>query len=155
MKDLILKGRGITKGIAEGVALVSKQFFGFTHGLDPSSGRIADERHEWLNENVHGKILVFPYGKSSSSGGLFILEAARNGNCPAGVINVETEPVIGAGFIMAGLFYEKDIPVIDHLQQNPIDVIKTGDRIIMDAYKGEVRIVREKGNDLVNICRKI
>jgi hypothetical protein len=139
-KVIILKGRSITEGYAEGIALVTNQFFGFTHGLDPATGRIADERHEWINQNVKGKVLVFPYGKSSSSGGLFILEAVRSGNAPSGVINIETEPVIGAGFIMAKIFYGKEIPVMDHFNKNPIENIKNGDKIILNTHENEIKI---------------
>ena len=142
-KSIALQGRSITRGYAEGEALVSNQFFGFTHGVEPTTGRIADERHEWLGKNVNGKILVFPYGKSSSSGGLFILEMIRCGNGPAAVINVETEPVIGAGFIMAKIFYGKEIPVIDRLNKNPIELIKTGDHLIVDGNKGVVKIMKK------------
>jgi predicted aconitase with swiveling domain len=142
-KRITLKGRSIVKGYAEGEALVSNQFFGFTHGVEPKTGRIADERHEWLGKNVNGKVLVFPYGKSSSSGGLFILEMIRCGNGPAAVINVETEPVIGAGFIMAKIFYGKEIPVIDRLNKNPVEQIKTGDHLIVNGDEGIVKIIKK------------
>jgi len=145
-KPIVLKGRTITEGLGEGKALVTNQFFGFTHGVDPATGRIADKRHEWLNQNLNGKILVFPYGKSSSSGGLFILEMVRCGNGPAAVINLETEPVIGAGFIMAKILYNREIPVLDHLDKNPIDTIKNGDYVVVDGYKGEVRIMPRDTN---------
>ena len=142
-KSKTLRGRSITKGYAEGEALVSKQFFGFTHGVEPKTGRISDERHEWLGKNLNGKILVIPYGKSSSSGGLFILEMIRCGNGPAAVINVETEPVIGAGFIMGKIFYGKEIPVIDRLNEDPIEKISTGDYLIVNGDEGTVKIIKK------------
>jgi len=141
-KSIILKGRSISKGYAEGEALVSNQFFGFTHGVEPTTGRISDERHEWLGKNVKGKILVFPYGKSSATGGLFVLELNRCGNGPAAVINVETEPATGAGFIMTKIFYGKAIPVIDHLNMDPIEQIKTGDHLIVNGDEGTVKIFK-------------
>ena len=138
---IIMKGRKINGGLAEGKALVTKLPFGFTHGVDPVTGEITDVRHDLRGENLRGKVLVFPYGKSSSSGGLYILEAARCGNAPAALINVETEPVIGAGFIMADLIYNKKIPVIDRLDQNPTEVIKTGDYVKVDGDKGTVEVI--------------
>ena len=143
-KKLILKGRKINGGIAEGKALVTKLSFGFTHGVDPLTGDVTDVRHDLKGENLRGKILVFPYGKSSSSGGLYILEATRCGNAPAAVINVETEPVIGAGFIIADLLYDKKIPVIDRLEQNPTEVIKTGDYVKVDGDKGVIEITKQE-----------
>ena len=140
MGKTTIKGRGITSGVAEGEALVTRSPFGFAHGLEPASGRISDERHEWIGQNVKGKVLVFPYGKGSSSGGLYVLEAVKQGNAPVAVINLETEPVIAAGFIMAKILYNKEIPVIDRLERNPIEVVKTGDRIKVDADNGIIEI---------------
>ena len=143
MDKTILTGRSITSGVAEGEALVSSHAFGFTHGVEPTTGQIEDKRHDWLGKNVKGKVLVFPYGKSSTSGGLYILEMIRCGNAPAAVINLNTEPVIGAGFIMAEIFYNKAIPVIDSLDQNPIELIKTGDRVKVDANKSTIEIFKQ------------
>lgn len=145
MAELTLKGRAITKGVAEGEALVTKSFFGFTHGVDPKTGEITDERHEWRGQNMKGKVLVFPFGKSSSSGGLWILETARCGNAPAAIINVEAEPIIGTGCLMAAMFYDKAIPLVDRLDQHPCEVIKTGDYVRVDADKGVVEVLPKAG----------
>lgn len=142
-KKIILKGRKINGGVAEGTALVTKHPFGFTHGVDPLTGDITDVRHDLKGKNIKDKILVFPYGKSSSTGGLYILETTRCGNAPAALINVETEPVIGAGFIMADLIYNKKIPVIDHLDQDPTETIRTGDYLKVDGDRGIVEVTKQ------------
>ncbi len=144
-KSKKFKGRSISKGHAEGEAMVSSQFFGFTHGLEPKTGNITDERHEWRGQNVKGKVLVFPFGKSSSSGGLFVLEGIRNGNAPAAMVNVETEPVTGAGFVMGKIFYGVEIPVVDRLNCNPIEEIKPGDYVIVNGDEGTVEVRPKKG----------
>lgn len=140
MNKVTLKGRSITSGIAEGEAMVTSEPFGFANCVDPTTGTIFDKSHEWLGRNVRVKVLVFPYGKGSSSGGLYILEAVKRGNAPAAVITLETDPVIAAGFIMAEILYDKKIPVIDKLERNPIEVIKTGDRVKVDANNGIIEI---------------
>ena len=142
MGKITLEGRSITGGVAEGEALVTNQTFGFSHGIEPTTGRISDEMHEWLGKNVKGKVLIFPYGKGSVTGGLWVLEAARLDNAPAAVINLEVEPVIAAGFIMAKLLYNKEVPVVDQLEQNPIELIKTGDWVRVDADNSIVYIER-------------
>lgn len=146
-RKIVLRGRSITEGVAEGEALVTHQFFGFTHGVEPATGRISDERHEWMGKNMKGKVLVFPYGKSSASGSLFILEAIRCGNGPAALINIETEPVIGAGFILAKIFYQVAIPVVDRLDQDPLEVIRTGDYVRVDADQGLVELTERVQED--------
>ena len=107
MDKIVLKGRGLTHAVAEGEALVSSESFGFSHGVEPTTGQIEDMRHELRGQNLKGKVLVFPYCKGSSTNGLFILELVRCGNAPAAVINIETEPSTGAGFIMGEIFYKK------------------------------------------------
>ena len=140
MKKTTLKGRGITSGVAEGEALVTREPFGFSHGLEPTTGRISDKSHEWLGQNVRTKVLVFPYGKGSTSGALYVLEAVKLGNTPAAIINLETDPVTAAGFIMADILYDKKIPVIDRPELDPIEVIKTGDWVKVDAKNGIIEI---------------
>ena len=144
MTEIRLKGRGLTGGVGEGEALVTKSFFGFTHGVNPRTGEICDERHEWRGLNVKGKILVFPFGKSSSSGALWILETVRCGNAPAGIINVEAEPIIGAGCLLAGMMYDSPIPLVDRMDKNPCETIRSGDQVRVDAKNGVVDIFRRQ-----------
>lgn len=139
-----LNGRALTSGVAEGEALVTREPFGFAHGIEPATGEITDMGHEWRGKDVRGKILVFPYGKGSATGGMFVLEAAKQDNVPAAVINLETDPITATGFIMAEILYNKEIPVIDRLEQNPIELIKTGDRVKVDANKGIVEIYHKR-----------
>ncbi len=139
---IVLKGHKIIGGLAEGRALVTKLPFGFTHGVDPKTGDITDVRHDLRGENLKDRILIFPYGKSSSSGALFILEMVSYGNAPAALINIATEPVISAGFIMGELIYGKKVPIIDQLKQNPTEIIKTGDYVKINGDKGIVEIIK-------------
>jgi len=94
MEKITIKGRSISRGVAEGEALVTDKSFGFSHGIDPHTGKISDEGHEWMGQDARDKVLVFPYGKGSTSGGLYVLEAAKWNNAPLAVINLETEPVV-------------------------------------------------------------
>ena len=141
----ILRGRGLGGGAAEGEALVTKQFFGFTHGVTPATGEISDERHEWRGLNLKGKVIVFPKGKSSSSGGVWILETARCGNLPAAIVNVEAEPITGSGCILSRVMYDKPIPLVDRLDSDPCETIKTGDVVRVDGETGVVEILRRAG----------
>ena len=142
MAELSLKGRGLVGSIGEGEALVTKAFFGFTHGVNPRTGEICDERHEWRGLNMKGKVLVFPFGKSSSSGALWILETVRCGYAPAAIVNVEAEPIIGAGCLLAGMLYDKPIPLVDRMDKNPCEVIRNGDYVRVDAENGIVEILK-------------
>jgi predicted aconitase with swiveling domain len=142
-----LKGRGLVGGIGEGEAYVTLFPFGFTHGVRPATGEVCDERHEWRGLNVKKKVLVFPFGKSSSSGAIWILETVRAGNAPAAIINVEAEPIIGAGCLLAGILYGRPIPLIDRMDKNPCKVIRGGDYVRVDARKGVVEIWNKEDAD--------
>lgn len=136
----ILRGRGITHGKVEGEAIVSSSAFGFYGAVDPSTGIVADKRHELFGKSIAGKILVFPEGRGSTAGAIAILELARLGTVPAAMINRVTEPILATGAILAEKFYNRIIPVVDNLDSDPIRELSDGDRVTVDADKGEVII---------------
>ena len=78
-----LEGRGITKGKAEGEAVVTKEPISFWGGLDRDTGIIVDRNHELAGVKVTGKILVFPYGKGSTGGSRTLYASAKKGTAPA------------------------------------------------------------------------
>ena len=137
-----LKGCSVVKGIAEGPALVSEQNLSLWGGLDPQIGLIIDKRHELYGKQVRDTVLVFPYGKGSTTGAIVFLEAVRCGNAPAAIINIKTEPILASGALMAPIFYQKTIPIVDRLEKNPIQTIQTNDYVRVNGTKGLVEITR-------------
>lgn len=77
-----IKGRGVTPGCGEGLALVSRQPFMFAHGVDPKTGNVIDVRSDLFGKNIRNKVLVFPNGKGSTTGSAWLLETIRQGNGP-------------------------------------------------------------------------
>ncbi|MBO0787314.1 MAG: DUF126 domain-containing protein, partial [Actinobacteria bacterium] len=57
---IVLHGRGIVPGTAEGEALVSHEPISGWGGIDPATGTIIEPRHELSGQCFTGKILVFP-----------------------------------------------------------------------------------------------
>jgi len=133
-----LEGRGITKGKAEGEAVVTKEPISFWGGLDRDTGEIVDRNHELAGVNVKGKILVFPHGKGSTGGSRTLYASARKGTAPAAIINVKAESIIATGAIVAG------IPLVDRLDKDPISTIETGDYVWVDADTGIVLVEKKK-----------
>jgi len=134
---VILKGRVICKGKASGKALVSNQPLSFYGGVDSKTGIIIEKGHDLEGECIAGKILVFPTGKGSTVGSYVLYQLAKNKVAPKAIINVKTEPIIAAGCILGG------IPLIDMLEKNPLDFIKSGDFIEVDGDNGVVKIIRD------------
>jgi len=134
MDEIILKGHKVAKGKAEGEALVSHQPISFLGGVEPETGVIVDKDNEIKGANMKGKILVFPVGKGSSVGSYRIYEMVRCKTAPKGIINLRADPVIAIGAIFS------DIPMVDKLDGNPLELIKTGDHVELDADQGIVKI---------------
>lgn len=141
-KKIIMKGRGLVAGIAEGEALVSKESLVWSHGVDPESGVIDDKRAAIFGRSVKDKILVYPLGKGSTSGTTWMLETVRLGNGPKAILNAETEMIIVAGAVLSEKIYGKNIPVADKFDRNPADIIETGDWVRVDGQRGFVEIVK-------------
>ena len=136
--ELKLKGRTVNPGKAEGEAIVSKIPFSFIGELDPSTGKIPSPSHELFGQSIRGKIFVCPTGKGSSGGPGISYQAKKAGNMPKGMIVTEVEPVLAAAILTA------DIPAVDQLDRDPIEVIETGDHIELDADEGIVKIIKKK-----------
>jgi len=132
-----LQGRGITKGKAEGEAVVTKEPLSFWGGLDRDTGQIVDRNHELAGVNVKGKILVFPHGKGSTGGSRTLYASAKKGTAPAAIINVKAESIIATGAIVAG------IPLVDRLDKDPITTIESGDYVWVDADTGIVLVEKK------------
>ncbi|MFC1892591.1 DUF126 domain-containing protein [Chloroflexota bacterium] len=135
MEGIILKGHKVAKGKAEGEALVTSQPISFMGGINPETGIVIDKNHELRGISVTGKILVFPVGKGSSVGSYRLYEMVRGKTAPRGIINLRADPVVAMGAIFS------DIPMVDRLDGNPLELIRTGDRVELDADEGIVKII--------------
>ena len=127
-----MKGRMISPGVTEGIAIVSNEPIGFYGGIDPKNGNVIEKGHPLEGKCVKDKILVFPCGKGSTVGSYIIYGLKKNGVAPKGIINKETETIVATGVILAG------IPCIDQIN---IEEINDGDNILLDADNGEFKIL--------------
>ena len=126
-----MKGRMISPGKIESVAIVSKEAIGFYGGIDLKTGIVIEKGHPLEGRSVKDKILVFPCGKGSSVGSYVIYGLKKNGVAPSGIINKETETIVATGVILAG------IPCVDQIE---IEKIKDGDTVLLDADNSLVKI---------------
>jgi len=126
-----MKGRMISPGKTEGMAIVSKEPIGFYGGIDIETGVVIEKGHPLEGKSVTDKILVFPCGKGSTVGSYVIYGLKKNGVGPRGIINKETETIVATGVILAG------IPCVDQID---IEKIKNGDNILLDADNATVEI---------------
>jgi predicted aconitase with swiveling domain len=118
-----LKGRIISKGVAEGRVLKTTQAISFYGGVDPETSEILEKNHELEGKKIKEKILVFPTGKGSTVGSYTLYRLKKEGVAPAGIINSECETVVAVGAIIA------EIPCVDKID---ISKIETGDIVTID-----------------------
>jgi predicted aconitase with swiveling domain len=130
-----LRGRTISRGKAEGEALVTTQSISFLGSIDPATGVVVEKGHELEGKDVTGKVLVFPSGKGSTVGSYVMYQLKKNKTAPAAVINRSAEPIVAVGAIIS------DIPMVDSTEPDAIDTIRTGDRVRVNGTLGVVDIL--------------
>lgn len=121
-----LRGIAIVAGDAEGPAMVTTENLAFSL-VDPATGIVRQPGHPWLGLSVAGKVLFFPSGKGSSSGSYWLLNLGEEGNAPAAIVNTQTDAVIVAGAVLAG------IPLLHRVVPDPLGCVATGELVRVRA----------------------
>lgn len=133
MGKMSIKGRVIAVGEAEGEALVSQGSLSLTY-ID-QDGVVVDHTSDLFQQNIRGKILVLPGLKGSALQEWSLVALKQQGLVPKGIIAVEAD----TRMVVASVFCE--IPTVDKLDQDPLKVISTGDRVRINANEGIVEIL--------------
>jgi len=123
-------------GYGEGEALVSHEAICF-YLTDPKTGIIREKGHELEGRSIAKKVLVFPSGKASSVvqiDGLFKL--ASNEAAPRAMIVRDVETVLVVSAFIA------KVPLVDRLEKEPFEVIRTGDFVKVDADGRKVTVTK-------------
>ena len=115
----------ILPGTSRGQLLSTRQPISLWGCVDPVTGNISDKRHELFGESISEKVLVFPFGKGSSTGSLMILELLRLNLAPAAIINIRTEPLLATGPVVGKHFYEKTFPIVN-VDESDFELLKIG-----------------------------
>jgi len=139
MNKKVLKGRIIIKGNIEGEVLISRKPFMFAHGVNPKTGEIVDKRSDVYGKNMKNKIFIFPNGKGSTTGSMWLLETIRRGNAPKAIINQETEMIIATGAVLGHLLYGKKTVIIDKVDFEELGEINPNSAIEINCNKIEVK----------------
>jgi predicted aconitase with swiveling domain len=128
---MIIEGRSIFEGSAEGVALTTSMGISFFGGVDPDTGTIVEKGHELEGQSIAGRVLVFPTGKGSTVGSYTIYRLKQNGKAPAAILNRECETITAVGCIIA------EIPCLDRI---PIENFRSGMRVSINGNKIDVNL---------------
>ncbi len=126
--------RGLYGGRVEGIALVSRRQISFFGDID-ENGTVVAEDSDIRGENVSGKILIFPSGRGSTVGSYMLLRLKKNGSAPLAIVNIESDLIIAAGAVIAG------IVLVDRVEDEFFDTVETGSKVVVDAASGYVELV--------------
>jgi predicted aconitase with swiveling domain len=131
-----LKGHKVNEGKAEGEAIVFDGDFSFLGDFDPVTGNCLIRAPELEGKSMIDKVLVCNSGKGSSRGPLNTYRAMKSSTCPKAIVCMEAEPVLAAAAMVANM------PMVDRLDKNPVEVIKSGDWLRVNADDGIVEVVK-------------
>jgi len=130
-----LKAHIVSRGKAQGFALVSTEPISFLGSIDVKTGIVVEKGHELEGQTIKGKVLVFPGEKAQLLDLIQFYQLKKNGAAPLAMINIRTEPIVAVGAIIS------DIPLVDNVEQNPVNLIKNGDKVLVDAILGSIEIL--------------
>lgn len=139
MKKIVIKGRGAIPGIASGEAVVfPDSIAGNTGGLGDTDGVIYEKGNVNYGLSIKDKILVVPCAKGSNGFSAHFKGAYISGVRPAGWISTKVDGRLGVALA------SMNVPaVVDFCDEDPVALIKTGDRVTIDGATGEVTILKQ------------
>ena len=138
MKKVILHGRKVVGGCAEGEALITKQNISGWGGINPVEGIFIERRHELRGQSFKGKVLVFPGAKGASGWSTRFHVARVAGSAPKALIFNEMTTKVALGAVVMR------IPAVTDFDRDPLEIIATGDWVKVDADKGIVEITKKE-----------
>ncbi|WP_233545046.1 aconitase X swivel domain-containing protein [Pseudooceanicola sediminis] len=131
---LILTGRKVVGGYAEGEALVTTQTISGWGGINERDGSIIERRHELVGQSFAGKILIFPGAKGSSGWSAFFHMTRLNDVAPAAMLFTRMTTKIALGAVVTR------VPAMTAFDADIYQTIKTGDHVVVDADAGTVTV---------------
>jgi predicted aconitase with swiveling domain len=133
---IILHGRKVVGGYAEGEALVTNDTISGWGGINPITGTVIETRHELRGQTFKDKILVFPGAKGSSGWSAAFHLTRLTGTAPKALVFNEMTTKIALGAVVMR------IPSVTDFDQDPLQVIETGDWVTVDGDRGIVEVRR-------------
>jgi len=133
-KIIVLRGRKVVGGIAEGEALVTRNTISGWGGVNPMQGTVIETRHELRGQSFKDKVLVFPGAKGSSGWSVVFHTARLAGTAPKAMVFNEMTTKVALGAVVMR------VPSVTDLDRDPLDVIETGDWVVVNGDTGTVEV---------------
>lgn len=137
MNKILFHGKKVVGGYAEGEALITRDTITGWGGIDPAKGTIIERRHELKGQSFKDKVLVIPGTKGSSGTSMVFHTTRLMGTSPKAILfnDMTTKAALSAVLL--------HVPALTGFDRDPLDVIKTGDWVKVDADKGTVDVIKK------------
>jgi predicted aconitase with swiveling domain len=133
-ETIVLRGRKVVGGVAEGEALVTREAISGWGGVNAMQGTIIETRHELRGRSFKDKVLVFPGAKGSSGWSVAFHTARLAGTAPKALVFNEMTTKVALGAVVMR------IPSVTDLDRDPLEVIATGDWVVVNGDAGTVEV---------------
>ena len=140
MNKIVLRGRRVVGGRAAGVALVTRDGVPGWGGVNPLEGIITETRHELQGQSFKDKVLVCRGAKGSSGWSAMFHITRLAGTSPKAMIFNEMTTKVALGAVVMR------VPSVTALDQDPLEVIETGDWVIVDGDAGIVEVHKARSD---------
>jgi hypothetical protein len=131
---LVLIGHPGVGEAVEGEALVSPNGFSARYDLDRVTGRISRESHALFGQSIAGKVFICPLAKGGFATSWALFDLRSRGLAPVAMLFTWANPVMVQGAVLAG------IALMDQLTPDPMETIRTGDRVRVEPKAGRVEV---------------
>ena len=138
---VVLRGRKVVGGRAAGEALVTRQAIPGWGGVNPVHGVITETRHELRGQSFRDKVLVFRGAKGSSGWSAMYHTTRLAGTAPKALVFNEMTTKVALGAVVMR------VPSVTDLDRDPLDVIETGDWVVVDGDAGTVEVFKRRRAD--------
>jgi uncharacterized protein len=131
---LVIHGRKVVGGVAEGEALVTQETISGWGGIDSTTGTVIESRHALKGVSFADKILVFPGAKGSSGWSSAFHMARLRGTAPRALVFTVMTTKIALGAVVMR------VPTVTDCDADPLALIRTGDWVRVDGDAGTITI---------------
>jgi predicted aconitase with swiveling domain len=131
---VILRGHPGAGPAVEAEALVCHDNFSARYDVNRRTGVNSRETHELYGTSLIGKICVFNTAKGGVATAWALLDMQARSVAPAALIFRTTNPIMVQGCVLGR------VAIMDRLAPDPLETIKTGDRLRVRPRDGIVEV---------------
>lgn len=131
----ILRGPAGVGPAVEGVALVSRHGFNARYDLDRMTGVFCRPGHDLHGDCLAGRIFIFSTPKGGIATSWALMDLQSRSLAPLALVCRRANPVVVQGAALSG------IPLLDRLAPDPLEQVRTGDRVRLTPASGLLEIL--------------